>query len=335
MAEKKDIFSENNEIFQQMFIQHKAIMLLIEPDSMKILYANKAAADFYGYTIEQLRSMHITDINMLPPDEIQAEMERAVSEERRYFEFPHKLSDGEIHTVEVYASPVVIKGVPLLFSIIHDISERKKIEKKVKSLLEEKELILREVHHRIKNNMSAIKGMIELQMDTVEDPKAISALQAAESRIQSMVVLYDKLHMTYYTSELNIKSYFSELVDEIVKLFPNSASVTIIKDIEDFCITQDNLFITGIIINELLTNIMKYAFPDNRRGIIEFRASVKNGCITIEIKDNGCGLPEFFSIKESAGFGLQVVSMLTEQLGGIIKAESGKGSRFTLKIPQA
>ncbi|HOP31221.1 MAG TPA: sensor histidine kinase, partial [Spirochaetota bacterium] len=202
------------------------------------------------------------------------------------------------------------------------------------SLLEEKEIILREVHHRIKNNMSAIKGMIELQMDTVEDPKAISALQAAESRIQSMVVLYDKLHMTYYTSDLNIKSYFSELVDEIVKLFPNSDSVTILKDIEDFCISQDNLFITGIIINELITNIMKYAFPEGHGGVIRFSASIKNKNIVIEISDNGCGLPECFSLNEPKGFGLQVVSMLTEQLGGVIKAESKNGARFRLEIPR-
>lgn len=334
MNSLEKLLSESNEIFQQMFIQHKAIMLLIEPDSKKILYANQAASDFYGYSIEHLRSMSITDINMLPPDEINAEMTRAVSEERRYFEFPHKLSNGEIRTVEVYSSPVIIKEKSLLYSIIHDITERKQMENRIKSLLEEKEIILREVHHRIKNNMSAIKGMIELQMDTVEDPKAISALQAAESRIQSMVVLYDKLHMTYYTSELNIKSYFSELVDEIIKLFPNSDSVTVIKDIEDFSISQDNLFITGIIINELITNIMKYAFPECHDGTIRFRAAIKNKNIVIEISDNGCGLPECFSLNEPKGFGLQVVTMLTEQIGGVIKAESKNGARFTLEIPR-
>lgn len=334
MNSLEKLLSESNEIFQQMFIQHKAIMLLIEPDSKQILYANQAASDFYGYSIEHLRSMSITDINMLPPDEINAEMTRAVSEERRYFEFLHKLSNGEIRTVEVYSSPVIIKEKSLLYSIIHDITERKQMENRIKSLLEEKEIILREVHHRIKNNMSAIKGMIELQMDTVEDPKAISALQAAESRIQSMVVLYDKLHMTYYTSELNIKSYFSELVDEIIKLFPNSDSVTVIKDIEDFSISQDNLFITGIIINELITNIMKYAFPECHDGTIRFRAAIKNKNIVIEISDNGCGLPECFSLNEPKGFGLQVVTMLTEQIGGVIKAESKNGARFTLEIPR-
>jgi two-component sensor histidine kinase len=271
---------------------------------------------------------------MLPADEINTEITRAVTEERRYFEFPHKLANGEIRTVEVYSSPVLIKGTPFLYSIIHDITERKQMENRIKSLLEEKEIILREVHHRIKNNMSAIKGMIELQMDTVEDPKAISALQAAESRIQSMVVLYDKLHMTWYTSELNIRSYFSELVDEIIKLFPNSDSVTVIKDIEDFSLSQDNLFITGIIINELITNIMKYAFPECHGGTIRFCAAIKNKNIVIEISDNGCGLPECFSLNEPKGFGLQVVTMLTEQIGGVIKAESKNGARFTLEIPR-
>ncbi|HOP31703.1 MAG TPA: PAS domain S-box protein, partial [Spirochaetota bacterium] len=150
MNSLEKLLSETNEIFQQMFIQHKAIMLLIEPDSRKILYANQAASDFYGYSIEQLRSMSITDINMLPPEEVNAEMARAVTEERRYFEFPHKLANGDIRTVEVYSSPVIIKEKSLLYSIIHDITERKQMENRIKSLLEEKEIILREVHHRIK-----------------------------------------------------------------------------------------------------------------------------------------------------------------------------------------
>lgn len=327
------IISESNEIFQQMFMQHKAIMFLIDPDSGVILYANHAAADFYGYSIEKIKSMSITDINILPQEEVKAERMKAVSEERSYFEFMHKLAGGEIRTVEVYSSPVTIKGQPLLFSIIHDISERKKMEKKVNALLKEKELILREVHHRIKNNMSAIKGMLSLQMETLSDTAAVSALQAAESRIQSMVVLYDKLHMTYYSRELNIREYFSDLVDEIVKLFPNSGSVAILKDIEDFSLEQNDLFVIGIIINELLTNIMKYAFKPGDKGIINFKASVKDKRVVIEICDNGSGLPESFSLHESTGFGLQVVDMLTEQLGGTIKAESGKGSRFIIELP--
>jgi len=334
MNSLEKLLSESNEIFQQMFIQHKAIMLLIEPDSRRILYANQAASVFYGYSIEQLRNMSITDINMLPPDEINAEMSRAVTEERRYFEFPHKLANGEIRTVEVYSSPVMIKGNPLLYSIIHDITERKQMESRIKTLLEEKELILREVHHRIKNNMSAIKGMIELQMDTVEDPKAISALQAAECRIQSMVLLYDKMYKTSYTGEINIKSYLSELVDEIINLFGNSNSIIIHKNIDDYIIDQDTLFFIGIIINELITNIMKYAFKGDTQGTIEFNAVIKDETLVIEISDNGCGLPESFSLKEPRGFGVQVVTMLTEQLGGTIKAESESGARFTLKIPR-
>lgn len=330
----EDILSENNEIYQQMFLQHKAIMLLIEPDSGRIVYANHAAENFYGYSIEQLRGMSIAEINILPPDEVKAERMRAVSEERNYFEFPHKLADGEVHTVEVYSSPVTIKGQPLLFSVIHDISERKKMENKINALLEEKELILREVHHRIKNNMSAIKGMISLQMNTLHDQEAISALRAAESRIQSMVVLYDKLHMTHYTRELNIRDYFSDLVDEIVTLFPNSGSVIVLKEIEEFSLEQNHLFIIGIIINELITNIMKHAFTPDAPGTMRFKAGAWDTHVTIEISDNGRGLPESFSLNKPQGFGLQLIVMLTEQLGGTVKAESDNGSRFILDFPR-
>lgn len=333
MEIRLNIADDSKEFFQQMFVQHKAIMLLIEPESGRILDANRAAAFFYGYSVEELGRMFINDLNILPPEEVRAERDKAFNEERNYFIFPHKLANGEIRTVEVYSSPVKIKDYSLLFSVIHDVTERVKMENRVKTLLEEKELILREVHHRIKNNMSAIKGMLELQIDTLDNKDAVAALQVAESRIHSMVVLYDKLHVSRSINELMTEDYFSDLVDGIISLFPNSDHITVNKEIENFRIGQQNLFIIGIIINELLTNIMKYAFSQCTYGSIMFKAGHKGDRISIEISDDGRGLPEDFDLRNSKGFGLQLVSMLTEQAGGTISTESVNGARFILDFP--
>ena len=330
----QDSLNEDRELFSQAFKMHKSIMLMIDSVNGKILNANEAASKFYGYDSDLLCRMSIFQINMLPPDEIQTEMKRAITEERNYYIFPHKLASGEIRTVEVYSSPVMIKGKSVLFSIIHDISERRKMENKVKALLEENEIILREVHHRIKNNMSAIKGLLELQMDTLEDPLTVSALKAAESRIQSMIVLYEKLHMTRYSREVGIKEYFSDLVDEIINLFPNSNCVVIRKEIEDFTLGQNKLFLIGIIINELLTNIMKYAFSNYEKGVIVFKSMVKENNVIIEVSDSGRGLPASFNLNEPKGFGLQVVTMLIGQLHGSISAENSNGTKFILLFPQ-
>ncbi len=330
----QDTINENKEIFRQIFKQHMAVMMLIEPERGKIINANEAASKFYGYDLKVLRNMSIADINMLPLDEIKTEMKRAKTEERNYYTFPHKLLNGEIRTVEVYVSPVILKGKSILFSIIHDVTERKLAEEKVNLLLKENELILREVHHRIKNNMYTIQNFLMLQQSAVQDPVAVMALQVAESRVQSMMVLYDKLYLKTNIKELSIKEYLSVLADDIIALFPNNKQVTLRKDIADVTFGPDKLFPLGILINELLTNIMKYAFQQKEKGVIELKAYIKDKRLIAEISDDGCGLSGDFDIKKSEGFGIQLVNMLTEQLEGNIRCESSNGTRYILEIPQ-
>ena len=118
----------SEERFRRMFESHSAIMLLVEPVTGRILDANRAAERFYGYTTTRLRSMSIWEINILPPDDVQKERNLALTEQRNHFIFPHRLADGEVKTVEVHSSPIEQNGTNILFSIIHDITERKRIE---------------------------------------------------------------------------------------------------------------------------------------------------------------------------------------------------------------
>jgi len=333
MERIQKFINQNREIFQQMFSQHKAIMFLIEPETGKVLYANDAAVDFYGYSVEKLGNMSINDINILPPDELMAEIRKAVSEERNYFIFPHKLANGEIRTVEVYSSPVIISGKPLLYSIIHDISERRRMEDRINVLLMEKDLILREAHHSIMNNINAIQGIFEIQLESIKNPRVVSALQVAASRLKSLIVLYSKLHTSQNKGDLQIREYFSDLVDQILDLFPDRSSITVEKDIEDLVLDQHTLFIIGIIINELITNIMKYAFTPEMQGRIIFKVALRDGMIIIEVRDNGRGLPESFNLERPVGFGLQLVTMLTEQIEGKVRAENDNGVVFILEFP--
>ncbi|MBU1424730.1 MAG: PAS domain S-box protein [Gammaproteobacteria bacterium] len=127
---------ESEERFHGMFEKHHAVMLLIEPETGRIIDANPAAANYYGYPLGKLKSMVIQDINMLSPEQIAQERQRAVQEERSYFVFPHRLASGEIRMVEVHSSPVTVRGKPLLFSITHDITERKQAETNLKRMNE-------------------------------------------------------------------------------------------------------------------------------------------------------------------------------------------------------
>lgn len=213
-----------------------------------------------------------------------------------------------------------------------EITERKFAEEKIKKLFDEKELILREVNHRIKNNMNTIYGLLILKANTIENSDTKEILEDAASRVQSMMVLYDKLYKSPDVQKISIKNYLPALVDEIIMNFPNSKLVKVEKNIDDIVLHAKKMQPLGMIINELLTNIMKYAFTDRKNGIITVSASMKENIVYIMIQDNGNGIPESVDFKNSTGFGLQLVSMLTKDLKGTIRIERGNGTKIILEF---
>ncbi|MEI7811350.1 MAG: PAS domain S-box protein [Ignavibacteria bacterium] len=216
--------------------------------------------------------------------------------------------------------------------IIEDITERRHAEEKIKKLLVEKEIILKEVHHRIKNNMSTITGVLALQAEHLEDPSAIRALADAESRVRSMMILYDKLYLSVDFQKMPVIDYLPSLTDKIIENFPNKTSIKIEKKIDDFVLDTKRLQPLGIIINELLTNIMKYAFTGRNEGLITLFASLEGEIVSIIIQDNGNGMPDSINFKNSTGFGLTLVGILAEQLGGTVRIDRGNGTKVILEF---
>jgi PAS domain S-box-containing protein len=213
-----------------------------------------------------------------------------------------------------------------------NVTERIRSEEKIRSLLHEKEMLLREVHHRIKNNMNTVYGLLMLQAESLKEHTVISALEDAASRVQTMMVLYDKLYQTENFKAISSKKYFPLLIDQIAANFPNRKLVKFVKNIEEFVLDSKYLQPLGIIINELLTNIMKYAFTGRSDGTVTVSTSLNGSRVYFEIQDNGNGLPESVNFKNSTGFGLQLVEILSEQIGGSIRIERGGGTKFILEF---
>ena len=210
--------------------------------------------------------------------------------------------------------------------------EQKSARVKIMSLLGEKELILKEVHHRIKNNMNTIMNLLKLQADGLSEPAAVAALEDAGNRVQSMMVLYDKLYQSGNIDGISAKEYITALVDQIILNLPNYGFVRIEKQIDDFILDINILSSLGIIINELLSNIMKYAFKGRSDGLITLSSSLIGDSYYIVIQDNGIGMPESVSFENSPGFGMHMVSMLAGQIGADIWIERGRGTKFVLKF---
>ncbi len=213
-----------------------------------------------------------------------------------------------------------------------EIVERKNAEKEIKRQLMEKEVILKEVHHRIKNNIQSIENLLTMQAQSITNPEALSALQNAIGRVDSIKILYEKLLLTNTYHATSVKEYLNNLIDQIIKLFPEKLKLTVIKEIADFKLEPKRMITLGMIVNELLTDAMKYAFTGKTEGTLHIKLIDFQKKITLTIQDDGNGLPEGFDITKSTGFGLMLVNILCEQLEGTFSIINKYGTRSTLEF---
>lgn len=247
-------------------------------------------------------------------------------------------ASGEIRSLLTDKIPVFdAEGhVTGLIAFTQDVTERDRAQAETARLLAEKELILREVHHRIKNNMKTVESLLSLQAHSLGDPAARRALSDAGGRVRSMMVLYDKLYRTADFRSLSLADYLPVLVEEIVDNFPEGDSVRIDSRVEDITIDARRVSVVGMIVNELVTNIMKYAFTGRERGLIRITAVRKGeGSVVLTVGDDGVGFPETVDFASSTGFGLSLVAMLAVQLGGKAWMERGIGAAVSMEFPVA
>jgi len=210
---------------------------------------------------------------------------------------------------------------------------RNRVEDEVRKLLVEKELILQEVHHRVKNNMSTLISLLTLQARNIGGSEAREALKDATSRLQSMNTLYDKLFLAEDLREMSLKEYLPALCADIVGTFPHGEAVTLETDLDDSRFGIATLSNLGIMVNEIVSNSMKYAFPEGRRGTISLASRTEGERVIVEIGDDGPGLPEGIDLDSGPGFGLGLIRILAKQLDASISVLKDGGTRFAIGLP--
>lgn len=211
---------------------------------------------------------------------------------------------------------------------------RKAAEARIEGLLEEKEALLKEVHHRIKNNMNTMISLLSLQSRACKDgDDAVQALQDAMGRLQSMSTLYDKLYRGEDLRSLSLADYLPSLVREIVSTFPGGEGVELVFKVDDIRLGTRQLPLVGIIVNELVTNAMKYAFPAAKGGTLAVSAHGRKARVVLTVEDDGVGLPDGLDSGHSGGFGLSLVQILTKQLDASLTIGGSRGACFALDFP--
>ncbi len=214
-----------------------------------------------------------------------------------------------------------------------EVAERKGAEEKVQASLKEKEVLLKEIHHRVKNNMQVISSILNLQSKHTDDEQTLKMFKNAQSRVRSMALVHEKLHESRDLAKIDFAEYVRSMVSDLFRLHGISENVRLKVDIKDVFLDINTAIPCGLITNELVSNALKYAFPDERKGDISIGFhSDKDDKFIFTVKDNGVGIPKDIDWRKTETLGMQLVVLLAEQLGGTVELGRSGGTTFTISF---
>jgi PAS domain S-box-containing protein len=307
----------------------------------KWLIVNQKLCDITGYTAQELQSQTYQDLTY-PEDmkesrksleEILAGHISTFSLEKRYV-----CKDSSIVWINVTVSLVQSPAnQPKYFiAVIQDISDRKQSEEQIQASLREKEVLLKEIYHRVKNNLQVISSLLSLQSEYIQDKQDLAIFQQSQMRIAAMALIHEKMYQSENLSRINFAEYVQDLVASLLISYEVSedAIASKINIDEHILLGLDTAIPCGLIIHELVSNSLKYAFPLGRTGeiSISIREILENEIVLI-ISDNGIGLPSSFNFTDTASLGWQLVEALTSQLTGVLKINNDIGVEFQITFP--
>ena len=364
IEERSQELLENKKQFDWIYQNSQSIMLIIDPSDARIIDANKAALDFYGYTYEQLCSTRITDINILPKSKVNKAMKNTQRSKSGHYFFKHKLSSGIVKDVEVYSDEITFNKRKLLYSIVHDISELRKTQKELiiaKNKAEEsdrlKSAFLANMSHEIRTPMNSILGFTDLlnNPDNTKEQKDKYYNIINKSSKQLLHIIDDIIDISRIESNLiqthledisvnNTLRYVSESFKQTHSSRRDKIDLRLNVPANDIQLTTDEYrFI------QICNNLLSNAFKNTEKGMIEIGYQVKETNAQFYVKDTGCGIPndkfdlifDRFSqlteedYRKGNGLGLSITKGLIHLLGGNIKLESqiDKGTTFYFSLP--
>lgn len=229
-----------------------------------------------------------------------------------------------------------LDGRDYFSGVMIDITERKNIETQLAGSLKEKELLIKEIHHRVKNNLQVVSSLLKLQSTSIKDKDARDILLDSQNRVQSMALVHQKLYQSADLANINLNEYIPQLLHHILNSFKEkSKKIKLNLDIENITIGIDTAIPCGLVINELVSNSLKHAFPDNSSGSIDIKLCA-NECneYTMIVKDSGAGFPDNVDFRNTTSLGLQLVTTLVSQIDGFIELKNSGGTTFTIHFKE-
>jgi len=239
-------------------------------------------------------------------------------------------------TVPLYADD---GDIPRILAVVENITERKKAEEQIKKDLKEKQVLLKEIYHRVKNNLQVISSLLGLQASYIEDKQALEMFKESRDRVRSMALIHEELYRSKEFSNIDFGKYIKNLTGQLVKTYIiDSGRIDLDCKFEDVSLGMVQAVPCGLVINELVSNALKHAFPPSfeGKGKIEITLrSMEAGEIELIVRDNGVGIPKELDIRKTESLGMHLVTLLTEdQLEGQVKLDRSRGTKFTIRFKQ-
>jgi two-component sensor histidine kinase len=244
--------------------------------------------------------------------------------------------NGDIISCSWYNTPLLDKDgkVHGVASLVDDITQVVEQENKIKEALTEKELLLKEIHHRVKNNLQIVTSLLNMQSDLVKDDVIKGYFKISADRVRAMALIHQQLYGSVNISQINFEFYLKDLVSHLFKLYCTKPDkIKIIINTPGITMDIDNAVPCGLLVNEIITNSFKHAFPGERKGEIKIDMKMSGEEYILKINDNGVGTPDIIDINEKKGLGNELIKMLSEQLDANmeIKRDNGTEYIFTFK----
>ena len=234
--------------------------------------------------------------------------------------------------MEISVRAFDLEGRRTLIANARDVTERKHADDLLKSALREKEVLLREIHHRVKNNMQVITSLLNLQASQTADPAARAMLEESRQRVRSIALIHEKLYRTASLADVDFGGYLKSVADELLRTFGRN-EITCVLDLEPIRLEIGRAIPAGLIVNELLTNTLRHAFPPGTKGTARVRLrATGDGDVELAVQDDGVGFPPGKDIASATTMGLAIVRTLVEQMQGSLTLGGERGTTITIRF---
>jgi PAS domain S-box-containing protein len=306
----------------------------------RIVLFNQGAERIFGYGADEIRG-ELLDV--LLPARLTGVHRRHISafessptQARKMGERSEILGrrkDGTEFPAEASISKMIVSGETMFTVIMRDVTQRMRADDQIKASLREKEALLREIHHRVKNNLQVVSSLLGLQSRSIEDRVTRKKFEESQNRIHSMALLHECLYQSDNLSKIHFGPYIQQLADYLFRSYgeSNSDRIRLHVDLENLYLDMDTAVPCGLIINELVSNSLKYAFPDGRGGSILIRLrGIEGRMSSLSVSDNGVGLSSGVEWTSTRSLGLRLVRTLSQQLGAQVQLMEGPGTHFRI-----